>query len=157
MYTRIFTDIVFRIEHNEKSIEVLTNFCRPFYYDNQKDLTTIDEFEKSYRVRFSIWWYIRECFIYKCLTVLFGPWKVIPSSIWVFSFTIFTSRSNTYIADRSVVMKVNYSQFIVDKVYWRQISKSCFEQKVECCRSTTSYPPVRTLLNGFDFSRWRNQ
>jgi tetratricopeptide (TPR) repeat protein len=67
MYTQIFKEILFEIEHDEKSIKNLANYCRQFYGDNIGELTIIDEFERNYRPQSSIWWYTRECFTYQML------------------------------------------------------------------------------------------
>jgi tetratricopeptide (TPR) repeat protein len=67
MYTQIFKEILFDMEHDAKSIKDLAIYCRKFYTNNTADLNIIDEFEHSYRSTLAIWWYTRECFTYQML------------------------------------------------------------------------------------------
>ena len=67
MYTQIFKEILLEIEFNAQSVKDLANYCRTFYEDNNIELNIIDEFERDYRPRSSIWWYTRECFTYQML------------------------------------------------------------------------------------------
>jgi hypothetical protein len=67
LYTQIFKEILFEMEHDEKSIKDLATYCRKFYNDNMSELTIINEFEHSYRSKSPIWWYTRECFTYQML------------------------------------------------------------------------------------------
>ena len=64
MYTQLFKEILFEMKNEENSIRVLTNYCRQFYQDNPE---VIDEFAVSYRSESAIWWYTRECFLYRML------------------------------------------------------------------------------------------
>ena len=67
MYTQLFKEILLEMKDEENSIRVLTDYCRQFYRDNPRDLRIIDEFAISYRPESAIWWYTRECFIYRML------------------------------------------------------------------------------------------
>jgi tetratricopeptide (TPR) repeat protein len=67
MYTQIFKEILLEMEHDEKSIKDLANYCRKLYNDNKGELAVINEFEHSYRSKSPIWWYTRECFTYQML------------------------------------------------------------------------------------------
>ncbi|CAF3711410.1 unnamed protein product [Rotaria sp. Silwood1] len=67
MYTQIFKEILLDIEHDEKAIKDLTNFCRELYKNNDAETKIINEFEHTYQPLKAIWWYTRECFTYKML------------------------------------------------------------------------------------------
>jgi tetratricopeptide (TPR) repeat protein len=67
MYTQIFKEILFEMEHDEKSIKDLATYCRKLYNDNKGELAVINEFEHSYQLKSPIWWYTRECFTYQML------------------------------------------------------------------------------------------
>ena len=67
MYTQIFKEILFEMEHNEQSIKDLAIYCRGLYNKNSRELNVINEFERHYRPELSIWWYTRECFTYQML------------------------------------------------------------------------------------------
>ena len=71
MYTQLFKEILLKMENENKSIKILTDFCRRFYKDNRHGLKIIDEFEGTYRPESAIWWYTRECFVYNMLNRAF--------------------------------------------------------------------------------------
>ena len=62
MYTQMFNEILLDMDHDEKSIKVLTDYCRTFYKENARELNIIEEFERDYRSKSPIWWYTPECF-----------------------------------------------------------------------------------------------
>ena len=67
MYTQLFKEILFEMNDEETAIKMLTDYCRGFYRGNRRDLNIIDEFERTYRSKSPIWWYTRECFLYRML------------------------------------------------------------------------------------------
>jgi hypothetical protein len=42
-------------------------FCRQIYVDDPNAIVILDEFEQSFIPELSIYWYTRECFLYKML------------------------------------------------------------------------------------------
>ena len=67
MYTQLFKEILLEMEHDPHSTEILAAYCRGFYRDNKDELAIIDRFEESYRLESVLWWYTRNCFVYKML------------------------------------------------------------------------------------------
>jgi tetratricopeptide (TPR) repeat protein len=67
MYTQIFKELLLTMAHDEKSIEDLVVYCRQNYVNNPRELNIIQEFERGYQSKSSIWWYTRECFTYHML------------------------------------------------------------------------------------------
>ncbi|CAF1452762.1 unnamed protein product, partial [Rotaria magnacalcarata] len=67
MYSQIFKDILLEIEHDQQAVKDLVKFCKQEYQDNTKELTIIDEFQRTYQAPNAIWWYTRQCFTYKML------------------------------------------------------------------------------------------
>ncbi|CAF1137628.1 unnamed protein product [Adineta ricciae] len=67
MYTQIFKKILLEMEHNNQAIKGLVSYCRQRFQGNFAEQSAIDEFEREYRPDKAIWWYTRECFIYKML------------------------------------------------------------------------------------------
>jgi tetratricopeptide (TPR) repeat protein len=45
----------------------MISFCRQIYVDNPNAIVILDEFEQSFIPELSIYWYTRECFLYKML------------------------------------------------------------------------------------------
>lgn len=41
--------------------------CKKHYQDNSIELNTVEQFDKNYAPERAIWWYTRECFLYKLL------------------------------------------------------------------------------------------
>ncbi|CAF2883632.1 unnamed protein product [Rotaria sp. Silwood2] len=67
MYSQLIKEILLEMTYDERAIEVLVDFCRNRFQDNQHELKIIEEFQKDYRKYSPIWWYTRECFTYKML------------------------------------------------------------------------------------------
>ncbi|CAF1456869.1 unnamed protein product [Adineta steineri] len=67
MYTQLFKEILFDIEHDENAIKDLAAYCREVFTGNSVELQVINEFEQDYDPQQAIWWYTRECFTYKML------------------------------------------------------------------------------------------
>ncbi|CAF1567989.1 unnamed protein product, partial [Adineta steineri] len=67
MYTKIFKEILFEIEHGKEAIAHLVKYCRDLYQSNAGELNIINEFERSYNPKTTVWWYTRECFTYQML------------------------------------------------------------------------------------------
>ena len=47
MYIQMFKEILLDMDHDEKSIKVLTDYCRTFYKENARELNIIQEFERD--------------------------------------------------------------------------------------------------------------
>ncbi|CAF1332148.1 unnamed protein product [Adineta steineri] len=68
MYTQIFKEILFEMEHDyNQAIKTLAVYCCQFYQGNIAQLNIINEFKLNYRREQAIWWYTRECFTYQML------------------------------------------------------------------------------------------
>jgi tetratricopeptide (TPR) repeat protein len=67
MYTQIFKEILLEMKHEPQAIKDFAVHCRKLYNDNVGQLTIIEEFERDYRPKSSIWWYTRIPFTYEML------------------------------------------------------------------------------------------
>ena len=67
MYTQLFKEILLEMKDDGNCISVLTDYCRKFYTGSASGLEVIDEFKQNYRPGSAIWWYTRECFVYRML------------------------------------------------------------------------------------------
>ncbi|CAF3692818.1 unnamed protein product [Rotaria sp. Silwood1] len=67
MYSQLIKDILLQMTYDERAIVELAVFCRNNFHDNLYELKIIDEFQKDYHKHSPIWWYTRECFIYRML------------------------------------------------------------------------------------------
>lgn len=70
MYFQLIKEILL-CDHQSESdeetkIEMIT-FCRKIYIDDPNAIVILDEFEQSFIPELSIYWYTRECFLYKML------------------------------------------------------------------------------------------
>jgi tetratricopeptide (TPR) repeat protein len=70
MYFQLIKEILLN-DHSSESYEETKNemisFCRQIYVDNPNAIVILDEFEQSFIPELSIYWYTRECFLYKML------------------------------------------------------------------------------------------
>ncbi|CAF0841308.1 unnamed protein product [Rotaria sordida] len=67
MYTQLLKKLFLEMEYNDDVKKEFIDFCREQYRDNPYELQIIDEFEHDCGTHTPIWWYTRECFIYKML------------------------------------------------------------------------------------------
>jgi tetratricopeptide (TPR) repeat protein len=67
MYSQLLKEILLEDEYDEQQKKKLVDFCRPHYVENISELKKIDEFEQGYPHPSPIWWYTRECFLYRML------------------------------------------------------------------------------------------
>jgi tetratricopeptide (TPR) repeat protein len=63
---KLFYPRAYTFQLNESKME-LCEFFREEYHGNNADLVVIDEFERDYSSDRAIWWYTRECFLYRLL------------------------------------------------------------------------------------------
>jgi hypothetical protein len=70
MYFQLIKEILLN-DHSSESDEETKNemiaFCRQIYVDDPNAIVILDEFEQSFIPELSIYWYTRECFLYKML------------------------------------------------------------------------------------------
>lgn len=67
MYTRILKEILLSMDFQNNTIREFVDYCRELFVDNAYELHIINNFEQNYFRRTPIWWYTRECFLYKML------------------------------------------------------------------------------------------
>ncbi|CAF3302629.1 unnamed protein product [Rotaria socialis] len=67
MYTQLFKDILFEIDHGEQAFQDFIQIWRNKNIGKINELNKIAEFERDYRPQSSIWWYTRDSFIYNTL------------------------------------------------------------------------------------------
>ncbi|CAF1264136.1 unnamed protein product [Adineta ricciae] len=56
-----------QLPQNDRSKQDIIDECKAQYQNNTSVLKQIEEFEKSYRSELAIWWYTRDCFLYKMI------------------------------------------------------------------------------------------
>ncbi|CAF0719528.1 unnamed protein product [Adineta steineri] len=56
-----------KLPQNDRSKQDIINECKTLYHNNESELKKIEEFEKTYPSESAVWWYTRECFLYKLL------------------------------------------------------------------------------------------
>jgi hypothetical protein len=64
MYTKLFKELLLKMEDNQQSIKYFTAYCRSGDYGSP---TNITRFEKDYNANKAIWWYTHPSFIYSML------------------------------------------------------------------------------------------
>ena len=63
MYTQLFKEIIFEMEHNEQSLTDFVSYCHEICEERKFDPNNITKFEKEYRSHTPIWWYTSPYFI----------------------------------------------------------------------------------------------
>jgi hypothetical protein len=77
MYFQLLKEIILNDHHAESEEETkkdMLTFCRHIYARSPDTLNILNEFEEDFLPELSIYWYTRECFLYKMLnTALWTP------------------------------------------------------------------------------------
>ncbi|CAF2059488.1 unnamed protein product [Rotaria magnacalcarata] len=67
MYSQLINEILMEMNYHTRAIDVLGDFCRDVYKENEVQLEMIHEFQIDFHKHTPIWWYTRECFAYRML------------------------------------------------------------------------------------------
>ncbi|CAF3546235.1 unnamed protein product [Rotaria sp. Silwood1] len=67
LFGQMIKEIASRLKFESSSRDVLIDFCRMNYINNDGELCIIDEFAKNYRPNKVLWWLTNRCFISKIL------------------------------------------------------------------------------------------
>ncbi|CAF3586245.1 unnamed protein product [Rotaria sp. Silwood1] len=67
LFGQMIKEIASRLKFESSSRDVLIDFCRMNYMNNDGELCIIDEFAKNYRPNKVLWWLTNRCFISKIL------------------------------------------------------------------------------------------
>lgn len=67
MYTQILKDILLSNEYHTSNMRDLIEYCRKSFDGNKTEMSAIEDFKRTYRKSQAIWWYTRECFLYRML------------------------------------------------------------------------------------------
>ncbi|CAF0891661.1 unnamed protein product, partial [Didymodactylos carnosus] len=68
MYFQLLTDILIQMDDIQKNAKKdMIDECREQYTGNKQELTVIDDFEENYSSDKAVWWYTRDCFLYRIL------------------------------------------------------------------------------------------
>ncbi|CAF4876231.1 unnamed protein product, partial [Rotaria sp. Silwood1] len=67
MWFQIFIDLLIRMDQDEDALKELISFCKTIYQDNEAQLHSIEEFERTYESSNAILWYTKATFLYRLL------------------------------------------------------------------------------------------
>ncbi|CAF4118880.1 unnamed protein product [Adineta steineri] len=67
IHFHLLIDCLIRMKITTNDKEEFVNFCKQYYKDNSSELNLIEEFTKNYSSNQAIWWYTRDCFLYRLL------------------------------------------------------------------------------------------
>jgi tetratricopeptide (TPR) repeat protein len=67
MWFQLFIEALLRMHHKSNTKQELIDVCKEYYKNNHDELAIIDEFAKTYKKENAIWWYTRECCLYRML------------------------------------------------------------------------------------------
>jgi tetratricopeptide (TPR) repeat protein len=65
LWSQMLIETLLRFPSSKKAKNDMLKECRQQYYDNKSQLAIIQEFDDNYLAENAIWWYTRECFLYK--------------------------------------------------------------------------------------------
>ena len=67
MYTQLFKEILMAMKYDEQAPRELLKYCHKKKVNLHDRIAVINEFQNKYDANKAIWWYTRECFIYRML------------------------------------------------------------------------------------------
>ena len=67
MWFQLFIEVLLRMHHKASTRQELIDVCKKGYHNNSTELAIINEFEQTYKNDKAIWWYTRECCLYRIL------------------------------------------------------------------------------------------
>ncbi|CAF1000704.1 unnamed protein product [Adineta steineri] len=67
IYTEILKQVLFTIQFDQKHFKDFIAYCRLQFAENNHELISINELERSYYEKTPIWWYMQQCFVYPML------------------------------------------------------------------------------------------
>jgi tetratricopeptide (TPR) repeat protein len=67
MWFQLFIEVLLRMHHKSNTRQELIDICKQHYQNNAEEMAIINEFEKTYKAENAIWWYTRECCLYRIL------------------------------------------------------------------------------------------
>ena len=67
MWFQLFIEVLLRMHHKSNTRQELIDICKQNYQNNSEELAIINEFDKTYKTENAIWWYTRECYLYRIL------------------------------------------------------------------------------------------
>lgn len=65
--SQLMIDCLLRMTSHTNNVNGLTEFCENIYERNQSQLSIVHEFKDKYSRSNALWWYTRDCFLYRIL------------------------------------------------------------------------------------------
>ncbi|CAF2687844.1 unnamed protein product [Rotaria sp. Silwood2] len=65
LWFQMFKDVILRLPKNNHAKKQMIEYCKNYYYGNEKELKYIREFEQDYQSHMAIKWYTKQTFLYK--------------------------------------------------------------------------------------------
>ncbi|CAF3667793.1 unnamed protein product [Rotaria socialis] len=67
VYNQVLMDVLLRIKYNKADKSELIKLCNTQYRKDPTELAIVKEFQHHYTSEKALWWYTRDCFLYKIL------------------------------------------------------------------------------------------
>ncbi|CAF3101930.1 unnamed protein product [Rotaria socialis] len=67
IHSQLLIDCLIRMVPTTNDKHDFTNVCKEHYKNSPVELSIVEEFDKQYSSQRALWWYTRECFIYRLL------------------------------------------------------------------------------------------
>jgi tetratricopeptide (TPR) repeat protein len=67
IHSQLLIDCLVRMESSSNEKQEFITFCKQHYKDNPADLEVVEEFERDYVPKKSLWWYTRHSFLFRLL------------------------------------------------------------------------------------------
>ncbi|CAF3732894.1 unnamed protein product [Rotaria sp. Silwood1] len=67
LWSQVCIEVLLRMKRRDNDREELINLCKQIYDGNKLELRNVEEFEQTYTPETAVWWYTKQCFLYKLL------------------------------------------------------------------------------------------
>ncbi|CAM4951759.1 unnamed protein product [Rotaria socialis] len=101
LWFQMFKDVILRLPRDSHAKQQMIEFCRYYYYGNEKELKFICEFARDYKSNMAIRWYTKETFLYKTVNKVLRTEDL--EQLHTFRF---------FIADLSLNLSTEYEKLI---------------------------------------------
>lgn len=119
LWSQVLIEALLRFPSSKKAKSDMLKECRQQYYENQREIDIIQEFDKEYCAENAIAWYTRECFLYKIVNKALRTDNI--DVIFKFRFFIkdlyeeLSKMHSTYITSVSPIVYVYRGQYMTTK------------------------------------------
>ncbi|CAF0999831.1 unnamed protein product [Rotaria sordida] len=104
LWFQLFNYVINQLPRNQQAKQQMLHICKEYYRGNRKEIKLIEEFERMYRSKDAIRWYLKQSFVYKLINKALRTEDI--DLLYIFQF---------FISDLSEVLQQEHKQILLSK------------------------------------------